>query len=66
MKEKVLSDALKIGIANLVIVSIMQNVFPKQIPLQLFLTATIFHITTEYLKVNDFYLEQPEYINTSQ
>lgn len=64
MKSKVLSDAIKIGLTNLVIVKLLQNVFPKDIPLQLFLSASIFHITSEYFKVNDFYLEQPEYIDT--
>jgi hypothetical protein len=66
MNSKVFSDAIKLGLTNFVIVKALQIIFPKDIPLQLFLSATIFHMTTEYLKVNDFYLEQPEYIDKSQ
>jgi hypothetical protein len=66
MKQKVVLDAIKLGVANLVIVKVLQNVIPKYPTLQLLLSATIFHITSEYFKINDFYLEEPEYIDTSQ
>jgi hypothetical protein len=61
MDGDLLTDAMKVGMANLVFVKVLQNVFPNNIPAQVFLSGTLFHITMEYFKVKHWYLEQPEY-----
>jgi hypothetical protein len=50
MDNELLSDALKMGLANLVFVKVMQNVFPNNVPAQIFISGAFFHIISEYLK----------------
>ena len=64
MDGVVLTDAVKVGLANLVFVKLLQNVFPNNLPAQIFLSGSLFHITMDYFKVKHFYLEQPEYRDT--
>lgn len=61
MDEKLIQDALIVGAVNLIVVKLLEKVFPNNIPAQVFLTGTLFHLTMEQLRVKHFYLEPPEY-----
>jgi hypothetical protein len=50
MDDDLFSDALKMGIANLVFIKLIQKVFPNNIPVQIFISGAVFHIVSEYLK----------------
>jgi hypothetical protein len=51
-----LSDAIKVGIANVIFMRLIMKAFPNNLPAQMFISATLLHITTEMLKMNNEYL----------
>ena len=61
MDDSIIEDAVKVGLANLVFVKLLQNVFPNNIPAQVFLSGSLFHITMQYFRVKHWYLEPPDY-----
>jgi len=57
----IISDAVKVGLANVVFMTLVMKVFPTNLPAQMFIGGTLFHMTMETFKVKHWYLEQPEY-----
>jgi hypothetical protein len=47
------TDAVKVGLANLVIFGVLSKLFPKDIPAQMFLSAALLHYTVEQMKVKN-------------
>jgi hypothetical protein len=52
MDSDLYQDAIKMGIANLLFVKVIQKVFPNNIPAQIFISGFVFHIVSEYLKTD--------------
>jgi hypothetical protein len=61
MDSELIEDALIVGAVNLITLKLLEKVFPNNIPAQIFLTGTVFHLSMERLRVKHFYLEPPEY-----
>lgn len=47
------SDAVKVGLASLVIFGVLSKMFPSNIPAQMFLSAALLHYTVEQMKVKN-------------
>jgi hypothetical protein len=61
INSEILSDALKIGVANAVLMSLVAKVFPNNLVTQMFISGTLFHIITEMVRVKNGTLELSEY-----
>jgi hypothetical protein len=62
---EIFSDAVKVGLANVVFMSLIMKAFPNNLPAQMFIGASLLHITTEMLRVKNEELELSEYNKTN-
>lgn len=53
IKSEILSDALKIGVANAVLMTMVMKAFPSNLPAQLFITGTLLHLIAEMFRVKN-------------
>jgi hypothetical protein len=60
-RQKILFDALKVGLINVVAMTAVSRLFPNNFMFQAFVSGAIFHITMETLDISHLYLETPQF-----
>lgn len=53
LKSETFSDALKIGVANAVLMAMVMKAFPSNLPAQMFITGSLLHLITEMFRVKN-------------